>query len=327
MTGMHAQSRGDTPVGYTQAMVTVADISALGPIVAPISGRIRRKVLVFANAKGGVGKSSLAVNIAAGLARLGKKVLLVEMDPQGNHAEDLGFVRDTRMRDDGKGQVGSVIYGKGFAPTGQARPNLWVVPGGPALEDLIEELYVQRRAATGDDDSWLYMYAASIAMVEADYDIIILDVAPGSLVLQLQAMVAGDMVIIPSRSDESSRKGLRIVAERLLQARMLNPGLVLAGIVLFGVTSGGTRIADAIREELNRDIRGVAPIFGTTIRYVERAAVECRRRGLVAQELAHNEEIDLSTQKSATSLAKDYRSLAMEILTKMATLAAAGGAE
>ena len=306
-------------MAYTQAMVRLADISGLGPIVAPISGRIRRKVLVFVNAKGGVGKSSLAVNVAAGLAKVGKRVLLVEMDPQGNHAEDFGFVR-TALRDDGMGQVGAVIAGAGLTPTGEARPGLWVAPGGEALEDLVEELYVQRRASAEDSQSWLYMYAAAIAQVEDDYDLVILDVAPGSLVLQLQAMVAGDMLIVPSRSDESSRKGLRTVVRRFLYARPYNPSLALTGIVLFGVTPRGTRIAEGIREELVKDVGGAAPVFGTTIRYLERPAVECRRRGLVAAELAREEDIDASMASSATQLAKDYRALVLEILTKMATL-------
>jgi chromosome partitioning protein len=312
-------------VAYIKAMVSMADLSALGPIVAPISGRIRHKVLVFANAKGGVGKSSLAANIAAGLAKLGKRVLLVEMDPQGNHAEDFGFARSV-LRDDGKGQVEAVISGSGFQPTGEARPNLWVVPGGESLEELVEELYVQRRAAGDGDNSWQYMYAAAIAQVEDDYDFIILDVAPGSLVLQLQAMVAGDMVIVPSRSDQSSRKGLRTVARRFIAARPLNPGLSLTGIVLFGVTSGGTLITAGIREELTKDVGGAAPIFETTIRYVEKAAVECRRRGLVAQELAVAEGVDASLAKSAAALAKDYRALVVEILTIIATLQQAGAA-
>jgi cellulose biosynthesis protein BcsQ len=180
---------------------------------------------------------------------------------------------------------------------------------------------VQRRAAReSGDDSWLYMYAAAIAQVEEGYDFIILDVAPGSLVLQIQAMVAGDMVMVPSRSDESSRKGLRTVARRYLDARPHNQSLKLIGIVLFGITSGGTRIASEIRELLEHDVRGVAPVFESTIRYVERAAVQCRRRGMVPHELVQEPDLDASLAKSLKGLAADYRALALELLTKIATL-------
>jgi cellulose biosynthesis protein BcsQ len=289
-------------------------------MIPALSQRVRRKVLVIANGKGGVGKSSLASALAVVLTLIGKRVLLIEMDPQGNNAEDLGFI-GTDLYDDGQGQARAILEGTGLKPTGEARPRLWVVPGGAALEQVTEELYVQRRAAReSGDDSWLYMYAAAIAQVEEGYDVIILDVAPGSLVLQIQAMVAGDMVMVPSRSDESSRKGLRTVARRYLDARPHNQSLKLIGIVLFGITSGGTRIASEIRELLEQDVRGAAPVFESTIRYVERAAVQCRRRGMVPHELVQEPDLDAALAKSVKGLAADYRSLALELLTKIATL-------
>jgi chromosome partitioning protein len=297
-----------------------ADTSRLQGMISPLHQRARRKVLVIANGKGGVGKSSLASAMAVVLTLMGLRVLLVEMDPQGNNAEDLGFVASD-LNDGGAGQAEAIFRGTGLKPTGEARKRLWVVPGGEALEEITEELYVQRRSARhSGNDSWLYMYAAAIAQVEADYDVIILDVAPGSLVLQMQAMVAGDMVMVPSRSDESSRKGLRTVARRYLDALPHNPSLKLIGMVLFGITSGGTRIAGEIRQLLERDVRGAAPVFESGIRYVERAAVLCRRRGLVPHELAQDPNLDPALAKSLKGLATDYRSLAVEVLTKIATL-------
>lgn len=295
--------------------------STLEPMIAGIRERVRRKVLVIANGKGGVGKSSLAAALAVVLTLVGKRVLLIEMDPQGNNAEDLGFIGDDAIYDGGASQASALLDGSGLKPTGEARPGLWVVPGGEALEEVIEELYCQRRAAgeTGDN-AWLYMYAAAIAQIADDYDIIILDVAPGSLVLQLQAMVAGDMVMVPCRSDASSRKGLRTVARRFIDARPHNPTLRLIGVVLFGVTSGGSRIQAEMRELLEEDVQGAAPVFDTTIRYVERAAVACRRAGLVPHELAREDKLDPGLTKSLKGLASDYRSLGTEILTEIATL-------
>jgi cellulose biosynthesis protein BcsQ len=285
-----------------------------------IRQRTRRKVLVIANGKGGVGKSSLAAALAAVLAMVGKRVLLIEMDPQGNNAEDLGFI-GSPLYDSGASQARALLEGTGLKPTGEARPGLWVVPGGEALEDIIEELYCQRRAAgQADDDSWLYMYAAAISQVADDYDLIVLDVAPGSLVLQLQAMVAGDMVVVPCRSDASSRKGLRTVARRFRDASPHNPSLRLIGIVLFGVTTMAVRVKKEMRELLEEDVHGAAPVFQTAIRYVERAAVECRKAGLVPHELARDDTIDRSLARSLTGLAKDYRSLGMELMTQIAQL-------
>lgn len=308
----------------TTAALPVADITSLGPIIPSVFGRRRRKVLIIINGKGGVGKSSLAAALAVSLTRINMRVLLVEMDPQGNNGEDLGFI-SSPLYDNGAGQAQAILEGTGLKPTGEARPGLWVVPGGPELEEIQEELYVQRRLArqTGDS-SWVYMYAAAIAQVEDDYDMIILDVAPGSLVLQMQAMVAGHMVMVPSRSDESSRKGLRTVVRRYLDALPFNPSLVITGIVLFGVTSGAARVTAEIRELLENDVRGAAPVYETVIRYVEKAAVECRRNGKVPDELAREEWLGAPSQasllKSVKGLAADYRGLMTEYLTEVARI-------
>jgi chromosome partitioning protein len=312
--------RGDTHVSAARIAISVVDTNTLQAAVSATLRRTRRKVLVVANGKGGVGKSSLAADVAGGLARIGKRVLLVEMDPQGNNAEDLGFI-DGPLYDSGASQAQALLEGTGLKPTGEARPGLWVVPGGEALEDVIEELYCQRRAASEvGRDTWLYMYAAAIWQVADDYDFVILDVAPGSLVLQLQAMVAGDMVLVPCRSDASSRKGLRTVARRFRDALPYNPSLRLIGIVLFGVTTMATRVKDEMRQLLAEDVQGAAPVFQTPIRYVEKAAVECRKTGLLPHELARMDDIDRGLAKSLKGLASDYRSLTMELMTEIAQL-------
>jgi cellulose biosynthesis protein BcsQ len=307
-------------VSAAKVELPLVDTTALQVTSTGIGRRTRRKVIVIANGKGGVGKSSLAAALAAVLAMVGKRVLLIEMDPQGNNAEDLGFI-GSLLYDSGTSQARALLEGTGLKPTGEARPGLWVVPGGEALEDIIEELYCQRRAAgQTDDDSWLYMYASAISQIADDYDLIILDVAPGSLVLQLQAMVAGDMVVVPCRSDASSRKGLRAVARRFRDASPYNPSLRLIGIVLFGVTTMAIRVKAEMRELLEEDVRGAAPVFQTAIRYVERAAVECRKAGLVPHELAGQDKIDPSLARSLKGLAKDYRALGMELMTEIAQL-------
>jgi chromosome partitioning protein len=274
----------------------------------------RIKIIVFANGKGGVGKSSMSSAFAVAAARQGLRVLLIELDPQGNNAEDLGFV-GSDMADDGRAQAAAILGGTAIKPSGMPRRNLFVVPGGEALEDVTEELYCQRRIArTTGDDTWLSMYAAALEQVYDDYDLIIMDVAPGSLVLQLQALVAADVVIVPSKSDPSSRKGLRVIARRFGEAVKYNDALTLLGVVLFATGSSATRVKAVIREHLEGDLRGAAPIFETDIRHVEAVAVQARLRGLVPQELAKDKDLDSSLRKSATDLARDYQALTSEIL-------------
>jgi chromosome partitioning protein len=281
-------------------------------------GVLERKVIVIVNGKGGVGKSSLSAALAVALAKVGKKVGLIEMDEQGNNNEDLGTT-GTNLDDDGESQAAAILDSKPLTPTGQARPNLYVFPGGDHLEDVVEELYVQRRYASYHDDpedqqAWMGMYAAAIDRIRDDYDVIILDVAPGSEVLQSEALVAGDMVLIPSKSDPSSRKGLRVVARRFGQARALNSTLKLLGVVLFATNSSATKVQKNIKDNLEKDLKGNAPVFEQAIRHVEAAAVACRTAGKVPQEMRSLKDVDPGTAKSIKALAGDYQSLAMEVM-------------
>ena len=298
-----------------------ADLRPLAAITAQAREALYRKVVILINGKGGVGKTSLATSFAVACAALGQRVLLVEMDPQGNHGEDLGYVRDTALNDHGKSQADAVLNGTAIEPTGQARPRLWVAPGGDDLERLLEEFYVQQRlAGLSGDRTWVHMYAVSLALAAHNFDKIILDVAPGSAVLQLQALVAGDMMVIPSRSDPSSRKGLRAVARRVGDARQFNPGLAVLGIVLFATGSRAFRVQADIRRQLEGDLQNAAAVFTGTIRHVEAAAVACRTAGLAAQELAIELRGDDSLRRSVVALAHDYRAVTTEILEAVAVL-------
>ncbi|WP_159026595.1 ParA family protein [Streptomyces vietnamensis] len=282
------------------------------------------KVIVIVNGKGGVGKSSTAAAFAAALAKLGLKVLLAELDEQGNNAEDLGFTGGP-LDDGGRAQAAAILDGKPLVPTGEARPNLFVLPGGPALEEVVEELYCQRRAARHTDDldeqaAWTAMYAAAIDAVADDYDVIILDVAPGCEPLQLQALVAGHRVLIPTKSDPSSRKGLRTVARRFAQAVALNPVLRLLGVIIFATNSSATRVQEDIKSQLSADLRGAAPVFEQTIRHVEAAAVTCRKLGKVPQELRLSKTLEPAARRSMSALAGDYQSLAIEVMQAKAAM-------
>ncbi|MFF7183013.1 AAA family ATPase [Streptomyces sp. NPDC008121] len=320
---------------------TTLEIADIGPAWNALQRRIDvtpsavrpRKRLVIINGKGGVGKSSLAAALAVTCATIGRKVALVELDPQGNNAEDLGFL-GTEFFDNGQAQVDAILHGKRLVPTGEVRENLFVIPGGDRLEEIVEELYIQKRAYRDNEDplardAWMGMYAAALEDLDDDFDLVILDVAPGYETLQLQALTAGDMVIIPAKSDPSSRKGLRTVARRMLRARAHNPSIVLLGVALFGVNSSAKKVLGNIREFFEGDLRGVAEVFSTAIRHVEAAAVACRTNGLVPQELAKRTDrgVDPSVMQSVRNLAKDYRSLAMEVLSAMTQANNTGGAE
>lgn len=294
-------------------------------------GVLERKVIAIVNGKGGVGKSSLSSALAVAWAKIGQEVLLMEMDEQGNNCEDLG-ISNTAMNDRGHAQAAAVLEGKPLTPTGAARPHLHVVPGGDELEEVVEELYCQRRLAKRANDpdeatAWMGMYAAAIDKVRDDYDVIILDIAPGSEVLQLAALTAADYILIPSKSDPSSRKGLRTVAKRFSVAAGNNTMLRLLGVVLFATNSSATKVQKNIKDSLESDLRGAAPVFEQNIRHVEAAAVEARLRGKVPQELRTSSELGTSLRKSMKDLAGDYQSLAIEVMQAMATVRSQDDAE
>ncbi|MEU5240941.1 ParA family protein [Streptomyces lydicus] len=315
------------------ALIRRAELAELRRAAVEIAGAAKRKRLLIINGKGGVGKSSLAAAIAVTCASIGLRVALVELDPQGNNAEDLGFL-DSALFDNGEAQRDAILYGKKLQPTGAVRDNLFVIPGGDLLEEVVEELYIQKRAYRHHEDpiardAWMGMYSAALEALDAEFDLVILDVAPGYETLQLQALAAGDMVLIPAKSDPSSRKGLRTVARRMVYARRHNPSIAFLGVALFGVNSSAKKVLTSIREFFEGDLQGIADVFKTPIRHVEAAAVACRTNGLVPQELAelNDRGVDASVMNSVVNLAKDYRSLAMEVLARIQTVNNTGGTE
>jgi cellulose biosynthesis protein BcsQ len=167
-----------------------------------------------------------------------------------------------------------------------------------------------------------------------DYDLILIDTPPGEPILQELVFAASDFLIIPTRSDEASLDGLVVVAQRFAAARSVNPNLTLLGVVLFGVRAGSTRLISRVRTALTETLGGAAPVFETSIRHLESAAVDMRSRGLLPHELAQVHRGDksarinrlrqgvkadtgdslLSRDSSAAGLAGDYAALAQEVL-------------
>lgn len=284
---------------------------------------LARTVAVI-NGKGGVGKTSIVANVGGLLAMSGYRVLLVDLDPQGNLGEDLGF---TARSDDGAALARSVLYGEPLQPLMNVRDRLDVCPAGEHLDELAAAMGARLRR---DGDSGSLSLARSLSGVAAEYDLILLDCPPGDAVIQGLALGAARWVLIPTKTDASSRKGLREVARRFMEARTINPELRLLGVVLFGVGAGASRVRDRARELVAADLGGAAPVLNVTIRHVEAAAADARERG----QLAHEMEASAAAgpkwwerrrgvktgpviAASATSLAADYEALAQEIVAAL----------
>jgi chromosome partitioning protein len=195
-------------------------------------------IYAFANQKGGVGKTTTAINLAACLAEAGQRALVVDLDPQANATSGLG------MRANGTSTY-DLLDGAPLAelakPTAWA--NLFLVPSRAELAGAAVEL--SRR-----DDGERYL-AEALARVE-NFDYVLLDCPPSLGPLTVNALAAAHRVIVPVQAEYYALEGLAQLVRSidLVKAR-LNPGLGIAGVLLTMV-DGRTKLAADVEQEVRR---------------------------------------------------------------------------
>ncbi len=292
------------------------------------------RTIAVANGKGGVGKTTTTAHLGALAAEAGNRVLLVELDVQGNLGEDLGYT-GAGLSDEGEALYAAVRSGKPPVPLRNVRPNLDVVPGGAAVSLIPSALDAYRRSGRESTGA----VGRCLAPLAADYDLLFIDTPPIDAVVQEEALVAAAYLLIPTKTDASSRKGLREMAQRFAAARTINPTLTLLGVFLFGVTPGATRIRGAARTAIQAELGAAAPVFDATIRHVEAAAYDVRERGQLAHELERvvdagpkwyerlRDGVDTpQLASSSASLAGDFQALTAETLAALVKAEAAAAA-
>jgi len=290
------------------------------------------RVVAIANGKGGVGKTSLATTLAGLAAKAGYRILLIDLDPQGNVGEDLGYT-GAGTGDDGAGLVASLASKTPLVVTlPQARSGVDVICGGERLDDLGGLLLARHSRGTDVADVLAGPLAELVERTD-DYDLVLIDCPPGEPNLQLLALGAARWLIVPTRGDAASLKGMSRIAQRLVEARQRNPDLELLGVVLFDIASSATKVKREISAEITQALGGVAPLFESTSRH-SIAATNSRRQGLLIHEHAAQLEGEPfwqalkdgrkpSSPGSAPALAADYAALAHEILTRINAMEAA----
>jgi chromosome partitioning protein len=224
-------------------------------------------VYAIANQKGGVGKTTTAVNVAACIAEAGYETLLVDVDPQGNATVGLGIDRD------GPGLYevlrGEVAAADAVRPT--AIPRLGLLPSTPDL--AVAALELPREA---DSEQRL---RRALSAVRERYAFTLLDCPPSLGPLTLGALVAADRVIVPVQTEYFALEGLAGLLETLsLVQKELNPRLTVAGMLLT-MHDARTRLAQDVEREVRthfpslvfdtvipRNVRlGEAPSFGLPV--------------------------------------------------------------
>ncbi len=208
--------------------------------------------IAIANQKGGVGKTTTAINLATALAATGKSVLLLDMDAQGNASTGLGIDRRARTRSIYEVLLGDVSLDEATMPT--AVPGLSLVPSTAALAGAeIELVGVERRNRR---------LAEALGSAQV-YDYVLTDCPPSLGLLTLNALVAAQRVLVPLQCEFFALEGLSQLLGTIERVRDgLNPGLRRLGIVLT-MADRRNRLSEAVAADV-RAVMG-AQVFATAI--------------------------------------------------------------
>lgn len=200
------------------------------------------KIVSFSNQKGGVGKTTTCVNMAAYLATFGKKVLLVDIDPQGNATTGLGFSKSSLKK-----SVYSVLIDDEKVSDNILKTeieNLDLLPSNIDLAGAEVELVYKKTREK--------VLKNALAEVRADYDYIMIDCPPSLGLLTINALAAADTVIIPIQSEYYALEGLsQLMNSITLVKQHLNPALEVDGVVLTMYDSRSL-ISKQIAEEIKK---------------------------------------------------------------------------
>lgn len=252
------------------------------------------RTIVVANQKGGVGKTTTAINLSASLAELGKKVLVVDMDPQGNTTSGFGLEKDN---------VENTVY---ELLLGESRledciqkdkfPNLSIVASNINLAGAEIELL-------GIDEKE-FLLKNALDSVKEEYDFILIDCPPSLNMLTINSMCAGDTVLVPIQCEYYALEGLSQLIHTIdLVKERLNPELEIEGVVftMFDArTNLSLQVVENVKSNLNQNIyksiipRNVrlaeAPSYGLPITEYDKKSAGAEAYHLLAEEVMHRGE-------------------------------------
>ena len=260
------------------------------------------RIIAVANQKGGVGKTTTAINLATALAAVGKYVLVIDADPQGNASTGLGITREKRRVGSYELMIGERRPTEAIVPTDI--PGLAIIP---ASIDLIaaelELVDVERRE---------FRLREALVALPPGFDYVIIDCPPALGLLTLNALVAADALLVPLQCEFLALEGLSLLVrtvERVQQS--FNPMLTIQGIVL---TMYDAR--NNLSTQVANDVRNY---FGDKV-----YTTMIPRNVRVSEAPSHGKPVLLYDVKSAGSQA--YIHLAGELLRREAAVAAANAA-
>ena len=250
------------------------------------------RVIAISNQKGGVGKTTTAINLSACLAEKGKKVLTIDMDPQGNATSGLGIEKDKVENTSYKLLLGETTIEQAVTPS--IMEGLSVIPSerGRAGAE-IELIGIEKKE---------YILKKEVDKVREEYDFIIIDCPPSLNTLTVNAMTTADTVIVPIQCEYYALEGLSdlMYTIELVKSR-LNEKLEIEGIVFTmydARTCLSLQVVENVKDNLNQNIyKSIIP-----------------RNVRLAEAPSHGQPINMYDTKSAG--AEGYRELAAEVIER-----------
>ena len=252
------------------------------------------RAIVVANQKGGVGKTTTAINLAACLAEAGQKVLAIDMDPQGNMTSGLGVDKDA---------IENTVYE--------------LLLGESSVEDCLQKEVIENLSVIGSninlsaaeielirEEEKEYILQKAIAPIRDNYDFIIIDCPPSLSMLTINSMCLADTVLVPIQCEYYALEGLTqlIHTINLVQER-LNPSLEMEGVVFTmydARTNLSLQVVENVKNNLNQTIyktiipRNVrlaeAPSYGMPINLYDTKSAGAESYRLLAEEVIHRGE-------------------------------------
>ncbi|MCR4788823.1 MAG: AAA family ATPase [Lachnospiraceae bacterium] len=248
------------------------------------------KVIAIANQKGGVGKTTTAINLSASLAAKGKKILVIDTDPQGNTTSGFGV---------NKNEVEDTVYELMLNESGirdcilkDVLPGVSIIPSNVNLAAAeIELIGVERKE---------FILKNEVDWIRSDYDFIIVDCPPSLNLLTINAMTTADSVLVPIQCEYYALEGLSQLIHTInLVKERLSPDLNMEGVV-FTMYDSRTNLSEQVVENVKANI--THKVFNTVI----------PRNIRLAEAPSYGQPISIYDPKSAG--AEAYMNLASEII-------------
>lgn len=252
------------------------------------------RTIVIANQKGGVGKTTTSINLSASLAKLDKKVLVIDMDPQGNTTSGLGVEKDNVEH-----TVYELLVGESSIEECIQKDifeNLSIIPSNINLAAAeIELIGVEEKE---------YLLKNALDSVKEEYDFVIIDCPPSLNMLTINSMCAGDTVLVPIQCEYYALEGLSQLMHTInLVKERLNPELEIEGVVFTmydARTNLSLQVVENVKSNLHQNIyksiipRNVrlaeAPSYGMPITLYDAKSTGAESYRMLAEEVIHRGE-------------------------------------